>query len=330
MATIRKRGTKYQVQVRRAGYSQKSKSFNKLKDAQEWARHTETQIDRDELPKGQKLLRELTLSNLVTRYRDEIVPFKKGKEIETIILNAFLKNNICKKKLSEITKSDFAKYRDKRLLKIKPNSLKRQLAPLQNMFEIAKEEWNIPIRENPLAKLRLSGTDIRRERRLREGEYQKLFKATQTRRNKELKDIIDLAIETGMRRGEILSLSWSQVDIERRSLTVLESKNGYSRTIPLTDNAIDIFKAKIKADGNVFMTTKDGLKMAWGRITSIAGIEDLRFHDLRHEAISRFFEMGLTVPEVAMLSGHREIKMLMRYAHARKSNIQKKLNFHQT
>ena len=106
---------------------------------------------------------------------------------------------------------------------------------------------------------------------------------------------------------------------------VLESKNGHSRTIPLTLKAYALMQGLDREDDRLFPVTKNALKMAWGRMMTQAGIEDLRFHDLRHEAVSRFFETGLTVPEVASISGHMDMKMLMRYAHASEAVVLEKL-----
>jgi integrase len=234
MASIRKRNDRWHVQVRKQGYASVTKSFVLKSDAQEWAREMERQADRQELPTCRKALNQIRLSDLLIRYKDEILPDKKSAVIESIILNAFLKERICQKKLSELAAGDFAKYRDRRLQDITPSSLKRQLAPIRHMFQIAINEWGIPLKENPLDKVTLKAKDNRRERRLKDGEYEKLLAAARTRQNPFIEKVVVFAIETGMRRGEILNLCWDQVDLKRRSVTILESKNGYSRTIPIT------------------------------------------------------------------------------------------------
>jgi len=285
----------------------------------------EVQADRQELEPDRKVLDTISLADLVKRYRDEVVAKKKSKDVEAIVLNAFLRHPICKKPLSRIIPADFASYRDDRLKDITPKSLKRQLSPIHNMFEVARDEWHLPIRENPLDKVKLVATDNRRERRLRDGEYEKLIEAARTRQNPWIEKVIIFATETAMRRGEILTLQWEQVDLKRRCVTILESKNGYSRTIPLTPSAhalLQCCKGDTAENDPVFPLTANALKMAWGRMLAQAGITDLHFHDLRHEAISRYFEMGLTVPEVASISGHRNSAMLSRYGHAQLSRIQ--------
>ncbi|WP_434055039.1 MAG: site-specific integrase [Roseibium sp.] len=324
MASIRKRSGKYHVQVRRQGFPTRTKSFLQHKDAKEWARQRELEADRGELKSSKSDLRKYTLVDIVSRYLDEVVPLKK-QSVETYFLSAFLRHPICSKRLDQLTSADFAAYRDERLRSIAPISLKRQLAPISHAFEIAKTEWGIPIQENPVEKLRLKARDNRRERRLKEGEYEKLLQAARTRQNPLIEKVVIFAIETGMRRGEILGLYRDQVDLKRRSVTIIESKNGYSRTIPLTPGALALLQGMDSEVEKVFPLTANALRMAWERMLVRTDIEDLHFHDLRHEAISRFFEMGLTVPEVASISDHRDMKMLMRYAHADNTRLAKKL-----
>ncbi|TDI58495.1 MAG: hypothetical protein E2O93_02705 [Alphaproteobacteria bacterium] len=168
MASIRKRNGKWQVQVRRAGQPTLAKTFGFKSDADQWARQKEREADQGHLTNDRRCLRSHTLGELVVRYRDTVSVDKKGKDIEAIVLTAFLRHPICSRRLSELRTEHFAAYRDERLQEIKPASLKRQLDPIRNMFEIARDEWGIPIRENPLAKLRLPPLNNRRERRLRE------------------------------------------------------------------------------------------------------------------------------------------------------------------
>lgn len=265
------------------------------------------------------------MADLVKRYRDEVVIAKRGREIETIILNAFLKEPICRKKLSALSSEDFTAYRDKRLEVISGKSLSRQLSPLSNMFNVAKQEWGIPIKSNPLAKLRIGTKESKRERRLRANELAKLVHAARKTRNPLILPIVLFALETAMRRGEILSMRWHHIDLDRRSVVIPETKNGYPRTIPLTSKAMVTLQGIKRDSERVFPIQPNALRLSWTRLTHRASIKDLHFHDLRHEAISRFFEMGLTVPEVASISGHRDIRMLMRYAHADAERLAKKL-----
>ncbi len=201
MATIRRRGEKWQVQIRRVGFPSVTRSFLVRKDAEAWARQTEVQADRSELPNDPKILHRITLGQLVERYRDTVSPKKRGYEVERIVLNAFLRNSICRKPMSHLRTEDFATYRDERLKAVKPITLKRELSPLHNLFEVARDEWGLPLPENPLGKLRLKVPPNRRERRLKEGELDRLKAAAQSCRNELILPIILVAVATGMRRG---------------------------------------------------------------------------------------------------------------------------------
>src|SRR3979411_265067 len=144
MASIRYHRGKYQARVRRQDMRPITKTFTLRKDALEWARLMEVKADRRDLPEDTKVLQTITLGDLVRRYRDEVTVLKKGRETETEVLNAFLRHQNCARKIAELGKKDFAEYRDERLIKIQPSSLRRQLDPIQNMFDVAKEEWALP------------------------------------------------------------------------------------------------------------------------------------------------------------------------------------------
>ncbi len=330
MATIRKRGSKWQVQIRRQGFPTVSKTFLRKTDAAEWARHWEFKADRNDLPTNTKALRHISLGELVRRYRDEVVIAKRGGAVETIVLNAFLRDPLCSKKLSVVSAADFATYRDKRLTKVAPKTLARQLAPLSNMFNIARREWGLPLGENPLSNLRIRAKDNRRDRRLRHGELDMLHAANKQTRNPLILPIVLFALETAMRRGEILAMTWSEVDLEKRSVVIREPKNGHPRSIPLTMRARDILTTLGSHGPKVFPITPVALRLAWDRLVARSGLVGLHFHDLRHEAISRLFERGLTVPEVCMISGHRDIRMLLRYAHGDLYQLTAKLDSSET
>ncbi|MGB3536972.1 MAG: site-specific integrase [Mesorhizobium sp.] len=334
MATIRKRNGKYQVQVRRQGCAPISKTFLKLDDAKAWARLTEVEVDQVGLPVDPRVLAKTTVGMILERYRDEITVKKRGREVETLVVDAMLRQPWCKRSLAQIDSATFAEYRDTRLRSVQPCTVKRELGILQHAFDIAAREWSIPLRVNPLKSITKPTVSNRRDRRLRDGELDKLLKAAGKTRNPFILPVVRFALETAMRRGEILALRVRDVDIERCTATIRISKNGHSRTIPLSTLAVAILETTIAvmsddakaSNERIFPITPLALRLAWDRLTKRAKIDDLHFHDLRHEAISRFFEKGLTVPEVASISGHRDIRMLLRYAHADKGKLAKKLN----
>jgi integrase len=326
MATIRQRGDKWQVQIRRAGERPHSKSFYFRKDANAWARQMEVRADRMDLLPDPRRLKQFTLGSLVRRYQQEITIKKRGASVEHAVLSRFLLDPICALSLSDLRADHFAKYRDQRLKQIKPCSLKRQLNPIRHLFEVARHKWGLPIRDNPIALLGLKAPDQKRERRLRPGEYERLKAAACTYRNPLIKNMIDFAIATGMRRGEILAMKWPHIDFSERTLLIPLTKTGHARTIPLAGGAVRVLAEQSKNSEFVFPIKGEAFRLAWDRITRRAEIEDLRFHDLRHEAISRLFEIGLTTPEVASISGHRDARMLFRYAHAERKIILQKFD----
>ncbi|GGF07586.1 hypothetical protein GCM10007285_39370 [Stappia taiwanensis] len=128
-----------------------------------------------------------------------------------------------------------------------------------------------------------------------------------------------------MRRGEILGLVWENIDLKARTAAIHQTKNGHARTVPLSAAAVAILNTFHSRSGAVFPISANALRLSWERVKERAQLRDLRFHDLRHEAVSRFFELGLSVPEVALISGHRDPRMLFRYTHPKPTDIAKKL-----
>ena len=202
------------------------------------------------------------------------------------------------------------------------------------VFQIARQEWDIPLQENPVARVRKPRAPAGRERRLTTEEQAAIIEACADCRNDCLEPAVLLAIETGMRRGEILNIRWRDFDVDNGLLRIPETKTDTPRTIPLTEKAVAILavrhKPKMKPDAELFPVAANAFKLAWQRCKRraarhVASVADLRFHDLRHEAVSRFFELGLSVPEVAAISGHKDPRMLFRYTHLKAEEIVGKL-----
>ena len=144
------------------------------------------------------------------------------------------------------------------------------------------------------------------------------------------RQVILFALATGMRRGEILHAEWKHISWKESVLAIPITKNGHPRTIPLSRRALrilsDLSTTRSESETLVFPISANAVRLSWQRLKQKAGLNDLRFHDMRHEAVSRFFEAGLSLPEVALISGHRDPKMLMRYTHLDPSKIALKLN----
>jgi integrase len=320
VASIRKRANRWQVQVRRKHAPLISKSFLLKADAEAWARSMEVEADKRTLQHDPRLLDSTSLGDLVRMYRDTVCQTKKGRDVEVILLNAFLRHPIALKPLSAIKTADFARYRDERLKVVSPSGLNRELSPLQHMFSVAKSEWGLPITENPVAALRKPRNNPGRERRLKQGDLEKLLEAARATRRAYLAPAITLAVETAMRQGEILNIRPRDFSEGLTSLRIPITKTGKPRVIPLSKAAVGACEELLKAfkpmtDECLIPVTSNAFKLAWKRTVERAQIEDLHFHDLRHEAVSRLFEQGRSMPEVAAISGHRDFRMLARYSH---------------
>ena len=322
MATIRKRNGRYQVQIRKGSYPLISRTFARLADAKKWVGTTEYEIEHG-LYEPSPAPGFVFIADLIDHYLlltgeetlsdSEFYRFKRlSKHFGSIPIKGFKGSHL-------------ARYRDLRLKHIKPATLGRELSLLRRILRIAQEDWDVEILTNPLDRFTVKGQRGSRERRLEGDEEGRLLNACKAARNLWLLPTVLLALETGMRRGEILNARYEH--LKDGLLTIPKTKTGTPRTIPLTPNAQEIIAALPRSiTGYLIPTSANALRLAWERARQRAGIDDLRFHDLRHEAISRFFEMGLSIPEVALISGHRDYRMLARYTHLRAEDLLPKIN----
>ena len=237
MATLRFRNDKWQVQVRRLGYQARTQSFLNKTDAQRWARHVETELDRTLIPNDVRTLAKVTLAELLIRYRDTVTVNRRGLLPEKKRIEAFLRQDWCAYPLAKLNARYFSAYRDDRLKCVGPGTVIRELGLLRSIFETARREWGYSSLENPLASIRKPKAPNGRERRLEPGELAGLSTACATVRSTLLLHGIHMAIETGMRRGELLAIQWKHVNFDTGVLHIPVTKTGKPRSIPLTDRA---------------------------------------------------------------------------------------------
>jgi integrase len=330
MATFRKRGARWQAQVRRQGFPPVSKSFLVKADAEAWARQQETLADRGELTtavQDHKLSQTTTVADVIVRYRDEVMPTHRGGNRLVQVVNAILRRPIANAKLADLTVTMANAYITDRLKTVKGGTVRRELDILRHAFAVAKKEWALPLSENVFAQVRRPKAADARERRFQNDERQRLLAATEQCRNPWVRFLVEVAVETGMRRGEILAAKWSELSWDDHTLRIPKTKNGHARTIPLSGAALKVLKdlSGRRVGDHILPISTNSAKEAWKRLAKRAGLVNFRFHDLRHEAISGFFERGLNVPEVALISGHRDPRMLFRYTHPKPELIAKKL-----
>lgn len=284
---------------------------------------------------------DLTVKNALEKYNDRISSQKKGHIQEQYRARSICRHPIAKKFISEITTVDIADYRDYRLATpfgsegktISPSTVRLELSLLSDLFSIAETEWGV-CTFNPVTKVRKPRIPPGRQRRLERFEEKRIFRYCAQSEDPLIAAIVSFALETAMRRGEILGLSWEHVDLSTRVAHLPDTKNGSKRDVPLSLAAVRLLNQQgPKASGVVFDCNVNRFNSAWRRIIQHTRIKDLRFHDLRHEVISRLFELGtLDMMEIASISGHKSLQMLKRYTHLRARMLVSKLdggkNFH--
>ena len=342
MATITKTPSNtWKAMIRKRGWPTTIKTFRTKRDAQDWARRTE-----DEMVRGMYIDRagsdRLLLTHALDRYLREVSSTKRATTAYAEGHKAkALKERLGAYSLAAITPDLGAKYRDERLATGKSNNTVRlELALLSHLFTIAIKEWRVGLFYNPVANIRKPAPGKGRDRRLKPEEEKDLFQVCDKHSNPMLGWMARIALYTGMRAGEIKSLTRKQVNLDKRTVHLTETKNGSSRTVPLTRSATDVFRAALNHPIRPLDTDllfwgepgRDGIRRpyefrpAWSRILKKAGIEGLRFHDLRHEAVSRLVEAGLGDQEVSAISGHKSMQMLKRYTHLRAEDLVERLD----
>ena len=352
MATFTKRGDlQWQAKVRRKGYPQESKTFDTKADAEKWARSIEREMDRGRFVSNAEA-ESTTFTEALDRYEREIASNKRGATQEKSIIRQLRDSWLAKRPLAGIRRADIAKLRDEWCVTHSPATVVRRLAVISHLFTIARKEWGLESLSNPVELVRKPPVKNERTRRIANIEpdnvggasIDELAYVKAASASAFLPALIDIAVETAMRRGELISLGPAQVDLTKRVAHLAMTKNGSSRDVPLSSKAIAVFEELIK-DGreSFFPLRPDAVTRAFERAVARARktyeedcankcvaadpnlLVDLCFHDLRHEATSRLAEK-FPLHELAKITGHRDTKMLMRYYHPRAEDLAKKLD----
>lgn len=243
--------------------------------------------------------------------------------------------------MAAVTPDLVGRYRDDRLTQGKANNTVRlELALLGHLFNVAIKEWHIGLVYNPVANIRKPSPGEGRNQRLSGREQALLLAAVDKYTNPTLGWIVRLVIEPGMRQSEIVGLRRGQIDLERRVVRLTDTKNNAARTVPLTKLAASVLQSALAKpicpiDTDLIFfgeLGRDRKRRAyqstkvWNAIKKQTGLIDFRFHDLRHEAVSRLVEAGLSDQEVTSISGHKSMQMLRRYTHLRAEDLVGKLD----
>lgn len=330
MATIGKRtdskgATHWQVKIRLRGHAPLSRTFDRKTDARAWADEMEFAIRR-----GGMISTEAdatTLGEALERYGREITPHKKSavRELERVL--AWMKHPLAHKYLARLRGADFAAYRDERRAAGKAeNTVRLELAVVSHMFKIAASDWGMESLRNPIRNVHMPKGSTPRDRRLFPDEEEKLMPAL-AEINAYLRPLAELALETAMRQGELLSLVGADVDLRTRVALLRDTKNGDARAVPLSTRAIAIVKAlpqQLDSAAPLFPLRRDFVIRSFSAACKACGIEGVTFHTLRHEATTRLCER-LPMHEVMRITGHKTPAMLMRYYHPKPEDLAKKL-----
>jgi integrase len=277
-----------------------------------------------------------TLGDLFKQYLEEVSPQKKGGHSERYRLNALMKDPIARIVVADLSGKIMAQWRDRRLKEVTGSTTNRDLNLISHVINVARREWGMNVK-NPVADIRRPPENRARNRRLSLSEEQRLLDALVCPSRDELgrltgpsnpwvRPLVIVAIETAMRRSELLALRWEHVELGQSFARLLDSKNGEARDVPLSTTAVATISGLPRhVSGRVFPTTEAAVKKAFERAVARSGIKDLHFHDLRHEATSRLAERLSNVLELSAVTGHKTLSMLKRYYHPKAQDLAKKL-----
>ena len=318
----------YRVQVRKRGYPTQTATFKRKTDAKKWAGSVESAIEERRYRNVAQAKRH-TVGELIQKYVADYLPRKPRSEVVQRQQLRWWQDRIGSLTLADLTPDVIAEHRDK-LAKSEtrtgspysPASVNRYLAALSHVLTIGVKElrW---LPDNPMLDVSKLKEPRGRDRYLSEEERASLLKACGESDSSYLLVIVTLALSTGMRRGEILDLTWDAIDLPARKITLRETKNREIRTVALVSKAYDLISelAGNRSNRSPFVfagedpTKPIDIKKAWYTAVRRAGIKNFRFHDLRHSAASYMVMNGATLPEIAEVLGHKTYDMVKRYAH---------------
>ncbi|WP_417500776.1 site-specific integrase [Marinobacter sp.] len=336
MATIttreRSNGTKSyraEIKLKRKGkvVYQESRTFDRKALAKDWASRRELELQEpDALNKV--MHRGVTIGELIERYQKEFgASFGRSKTMDMARLREY---DLAKLDAIEVTSQDFVAHVVSRLKTVKPQTASNDLIWLRGVFKTARSGWGIPVALEPLndaaetcRRERLIAKPSSRDRRPTLAELEKLLeyaKSTETRRAIPHQEIILFALFSARRQEEITRIRWADLD-ERNKVVIVPDmkhpshKTGNNRRVYLTDEAWAIIQRQPKTDECIFPYNSRSLSARFTEWCKFLGIEDLHFHDLRHECVSWLFERGWDIPRVAGVSGHTTWGSLQRYTH---------------
>lgn len=328
---------RYRVVVRRTGYKARSKIFPTERLAKAWARSIETEMDKAHYREPGAGLKT-TVAELLSKFRDEVTPLRKGVRWETVRINSLLRSaEFTKRRLEQFLPEDLRAWRDDRLKQVSAASVNRELNLISGIFSHAIKEWGVPLRENPVHLVkRPAKADRSRSRRWSQQEIDKILEAAGWDEGKQptvgseyVGWAVLLAIETAMRLGELCLPCVRDFHPAERYVLLHDTKNGDARMVPLSSRALELFTILTKdrkPEERIFPLTSDTLGLYYRRVRAKAGISGLRFHDTRHEAATRLSKKLSNTLELSAVTGHRSLASLKRYYNPTPAELASKLD----
>ena len=331
MATFFRKRDKWHAVIRRKGVRSMDRAFLNRKSAETWARRVEAEIDAG-IFRDTAASAKVTMRELFERYGRATAGIKRNARHEESGLR-LLDRHFGQLSLAGLTQDRISDFRDSRLKNgLAPSTVRNNLHLLSAVVRTAINDWGYELPYNPVRRVSKPKVNNARDRRLEAGEEERLLKSAERSRNSEVRQLIILALESAMRLGEMLAIRWSDVDYGKRQVFLAQTKNGRPRRVPLSLKAMEALKSLPRAendgDRRVFHQWKaaTSFQHMWGRLLRRAGIENLHFHDLRHEAASRFAEKGMDIMRIASITGHESMQMLKRYTHFRTADLARELD----
>jgi integrase len=340
VATITKRGDRWRALIRKRGHA-RCATFAVRKDAQTWADQIEAQIDQ--LHASGVTQAKGSLGDLIDKYVREIFPLRPWGRSKSADLKR-LKKDLGGIAIADLTSLHITRYfQRRREAGTGGVTISAQVGYLITMLRVARTVWHMdtPVQaardaRTALAEIRLIRKSNRRDRRVTDAEIQQLlahFQAHET--DVAMSDIIQFCVASAMRISEVCRLKWHDVDEMHRTVVVCDRKHpsdklGNDQVVPLLDaNGFDAFeivrRQRSDRQGRVFPFNSKTVSAYFTRAVTALGLRDLHLHDLRHEGISRLFEAGYRIEQVALVSGHRDWAMLKRYTHPRAVDLHRDL-----
>lgn len=308
------------------GYPEESKSFTTKAEAQTWARGVETAMDKGTHQPYHEA-RHLLLKDVLLRYKAEVTPTKRGAKREGQSIDFMTRQKFTGHSMATLTSAVVAGYRDERLKTVSAGTIIRELSILSGAISHARREWGVPT-PNPCALVRKPTTPQGRTRLLTADEESRLLDELRPikRRSPLMIPLVVLALETAMRRGELLAMQWENIDLDSQTVILPLTKNGTARIVPLSRKAVATLRElQTNKNGPVFPISFMTMNNCFVHACKRAGIVGLRFHDLRHTATTTLATKLPNVIELAAVTGHQTIQMLKRYYHPKAEVLAQKL-----